>query len=277
MSYSSLVSYYRLSGNRQSREGHSIKGFAIHCFVGQISAKRGVDYFCETNRYDAPSANYVIGYDGQIGCAVDDEYRSNCTGDSIDQQVITIEMACEVTHPYAVTDEAYASLIDLLVDRCRAHGIQKLMWKEDKAAALRHDLSEQNMVVHRWFDNKACPGDFLYSRHYAIADAVNAILAGAEPDPSPDIPDPAPVPDPEPDRDYETVQMPTLGYGDEGGDVASLQGAIHSKGYDLRYCGGTDGIFGEGTEYAVKAFQREHGLEDDGVVGPLTWGKLFAI
>ena len=32
------------------------------------------------------------------------------------------------------------------------------------------------MTVHRWFANKACPGDYLYQRHGAIADAVNAKL-----------------------------------------------------------------------------------------------------
>ena len=32
------------------------------------------------------------------------------------------------------------------------------------------------MTVHRWFQAKACPGDWLYSRHGAIAAAVNARL-----------------------------------------------------------------------------------------------------
>lgn len=36
-----------------------------------------------------------------------------------------------------------------------------------------------------------------------------------------------------------------------------------------------DGQFGGGTEKAVIAFQRSHGLVDDGIVGPKTWAKLF--
>jgi N-acetylmuramoyl-L-alanine amidase len=42
-------------------------------------------------------------------------------------------------------------------------------------------------------------------------------------------------------------------------------------------CGGSgaDGIFGAGTENAVKAFQRHHGLTVDGIVGKITWTKLL--
>lgn len=35
-------------------------------------------------------------------------------------------------------------------------------------------------------------------------------------------------------------------------------------------------LFGPTTEACVTAFQRAHGLDPDGVVGPLTWSKLFA-
>ena len=34
------------------------------------------------------------------------------------------------------------------------------------------------MTVHRWFANKACPGDYLYKRHGQIASEVNSKLTG---------------------------------------------------------------------------------------------------
>ena len=80
--------------------------------------------------------------------------------------------------------------------------------------------------------------------------------------------------------DYGAVNTQTLRLGDrllkegcEGEDVKELQTDLVRLGYD---CGrwGADGDFGDSTELAVKAFQRDHGLEDDGICGPKTVAAL---
>lgn len=50
-----------------------------------------------------------------------------------------------------------------------------------------------------------------------------------------------------------------------------LQWELNERGYD---CGAVDGVFGSQTNEAVKAFQRERGLEVDGVAGAMTIAAL---
>ena len=61
--------------------------------------------------------------------------------------------------------------------------------------------------------------------------------------------------------------------GSEGAAVKALQNRLKTLGY---YKGTVDGSFGQGTEDAVKAFQRDNGLKADGVAGGGTYDKLFA-
>lgn len=177
MSNSSLATYKRISPNRSSPRNHKIDTVSIHCVVGQFTAKQILD-MGHFNRYDpdnGSSCNYAVGRDGSIGIGVEEKDRSWCTSSySNDHRAITIEVASDTTHPYAVTDKAYNALIDLLVDICQRNDIKELKWKGDKS--LIGKVSEQNMTVHRWFANKSCPGDYLYNRHGKIAAAVNARL-----------------------------------------------------------------------------------------------------
>ena len=65
--------------------------------------------------------------------------------------------------------------------------------------------------------------------------------------------------------------QPMLRTGSRGDAVRKLQEMLIAKGYT---CGNVDGIFGSKTYAAVLAFQKANGLPADGIVGPLTWGKL---
>lgn len=72
----------------------------------------------------------------------------------------------------------------------------------------------------------------------------------------------------------ETARV-TLRKGMEGAEVKALQEALKAAGYDLpKY--GADGDFGAETEAAVKAFQFDHKLVVDGIVGPKTQTALEA-
>ncbi len=53
--------------------------------------------------------------------------------------------------------------------------------------------------------------------------------------------------------------------------VKELQQLLKNEHFDVD----TDGYFGPGTERAVRLFQWDNGLDDDGVVGPTTWALLL--
>lgn len=177
MSNSPLVTYTRITKNKTSPRNHVIDTITIHCIVGQWTAKQGCDYFATTDRQC--SANYVVGKDGSIGLSVDEKDRSWCSSNGTnDNRAITIEVASDTTHPYAVTAKAYAALLDLVTDICKRNGIKKLVWSTNKNDRVNH-RNGCNMTVHRDFANKACPGEYLYSRHGEIAAEVNRRLQGA--------------------------------------------------------------------------------------------------
>lgn len=59
---------------------------------------------------------------------------------------------------------------------------KRLLWLGDKEKTLAYTPKADEMVltVHRWFANKACPGEYLYSRHGEIAAEVTKRLAAED-------------------------------------------------------------------------------------------------
>lgn len=103
------------------------------------------------------------------------------------------------------------------------------------------------------------PGDvLLYEGHHAAVNITRGSKAGkAEAKPAASL----------------KLGDRVLKNGMSGADVKELQAALIRLGYD---CGkwGADGEFGDATEMAVKSFQRDHGLDVDGEVGPLTLAAM---
>ena len=85
--------------------------------------------------------------------------------------------------------------------------------------------------------------------------------------------DPAQDPDMEDDGEGQGTTRPLLRKGASGEDVRYLQAVLIACGYALpKY--GADGSYGAESIAAVMQYQRDHGLDPDGIVGPLTWAKI---
>lgn len=69
---------------------------------------------------------------------------------------------------------------------------------------------------------------------------------------------------------------PTLRKGNKGEFVTLAQTMLINKGYDLSPYG-ADGSFGSTTENAVKQFQQDWDLNQDGIIGPKTWKMLQSV
>lgn len=174
---SPLVSHVNLSPNHSGQRTHAIDRISPHCVVGQCTVERLGEIFEPASR--EASSNYGIGHDGRIGMYVEEKNRSWCTSSNAnDQRAVTIEVASDTTHPYAMKNAAYNALIELCVDICKRNGKTKLLWFGDKDKTLKYEPAADEMVitVHRWFANKSCPGDWLYSRLGDLASKVTARL-----------------------------------------------------------------------------------------------------
>ena len=250
---SKMVVHTKLSPNHSGKRTHSIDRISPHCVVGQVTAESLGNIFARSS-YQA-SSNYGIDKDGRVGLYVEEKNRSWCTSSNAnDQRAVTIECASDTSSPYRMNDAVYQTLIKLCTDICRRSGKKKLLWFGDKNKTLNYSPASDEMVitVHRWFANKSCPGDWLYSRLGDLANKVTAELGGST-------------------ESVETEVM--LVKGDRGSAVMEMQKMLIACGYSCGDCG-ADGIFGNDTLKAVLAFQRAAGLSVDGVYGPKSKAAL---
>ena len=272
MSYSnsSLVTFTQLSPNNSGKRTHAIDRISPHCVVGQCTIQSLGGWFSKSST--KASSNYGIDKDGMIGLFVEEKNRSWCTSSSAnDNRAITIECASDTTDPYTMNYVVYDKLVDLCTDICKRNGKTKLIWYSNANKALNYEPKSNEMLitVHRWFANKSCPGDWLYSRLGDLASRVNKALKETETSTSPEPieQEPAPVVTPTPAK----ITYPTVRLNSSSETVRFLQKRLNKLGEKLT----EDGIFGMRTYTAVRSFQSKKGLEVDGICGPKTWAALI--
>jgi peptidoglycan hydrolase-like protein with peptidoglycan-binding domain len=72
-------------------------------------------------------------------------------------------------------------------------------------------------------------------------------------------------------RSAAGTTLPTLGSGDSGDDVRTIQGLLTARGYTAAM----NGAYNPQTHAAIIALQHAGGLVPDGVTGPHTWARLL--
>ena len=210
MADSSLVTVERLTStkcrkNRIDNSGvkHTVDTITIHCTAGnKNSTAIGTVNYWTNNNVDA-SSQYVVGGDGSVcqnvleadrawttgGLSAEKMKqmgRNYETGSANDYHAITIEVASNSSGT-EVTNAALNKTIDLVTDICKRHGKTKAVWFGDNATKMvnyKPASNEMKFTWHRWFAQKACPGQFIMDHMQYIIDTVNSRLAG-QPQPQP--------------------------------------------------------------------------------------------
>lgn len=301
---SRLTNVTILTNHYSSRNGTKVDKITIHHMAGNLSAESCGRVF--QNR--EASANYGIDSNGRVGCYVDEDYRAWSTANpSNDRRAINIELANDVIGgDWHVSDTAINKCIELCVDICQRHGISRLNYTGG---------TDGNLTRHNMFMATTCPGPYLQSKFPYIASEVNKILGGQPtPTPDPgnntikyiqgtlntrygtglaldglygNLTHRALVKGLQTELNNQYGKhlsvdgifgpatksaCPIVRKGAQGNITWLIQAMLNIKGYSTN---GIDGIYGNGTYNAIKSFQRNNSLAQDGICGPNTFEKLF--
>ena len=230
-SNSSLVSYVKLSPNHSGQRTHAIDRITPHCVVGQLSASSIAGCFDHSSAQ--ASCNYGIGTNGDIALVVEEKNRSWCSSSNAnDQRAVTIECASDSVEPYAFNQKVYNKLVELCVDICRRNGKNKVIWFGDKDKTLNYNPAANEMVftVHRWFANKSCPGNWMYTRMGDLANAVNAALGSPTSQPQTPTQPAQPAPQPSVSGTQVKVTTSALNIRSGPGTNYKIVGTIRDRG-----------------------------------------------
>ena len=256
MSQSSLVDKKILTSNMtKGRNKAKIDKIFIHHMAGILTIEQCGNVF--KNR--EASAHYGVDGRGKIGQYVLEENTAwHCANGPYNRRSIGIELANDggAKSNWHVSDKAINRCVDLIVDICKRNNIKKINYTGDLSG---------NLCMHCWTYATSCPGPYLKTKFKYIAEQVNKKLGNSTTASSSKS-----------KKAYTgTLPTKTLRNGSTGKQVKYLQQFLNW--YDPKNKLDVDGDFGPKTESAVMKFQIEVDIECDGIVGPITRGKMKAV
>ncbi len=162
-----------LTPKHSGKRTEKVQAFVIHHMTAKWTGKRCAEYFRDAPSRQA-SANYCIGYDGDVALNVEEENRAwTSSSNWADQRAITYELAnSTIGGQWEVSDKTLRKAIIMLAEQHKRYGLKKATYTGDTSGTLwRHD----------WFVNTNCPGPYLGSKLSYMADEINKILNQSEP------------------------------------------------------------------------------------------------
>ena len=168
MSRSPYIDNVVLTNKHSGKRTEKVQAFVIHHMAAVWTGKQCAEYFRDTPSREA-SANYCIGYDGDVALNVEEENRAwTSSSNWADQRAITYELANSKTgHPWEVSDKTLRKAIIMLAEQHKRYGLKEASYTGDTKGTLwRHD----------WFAETNCPGPYLGGKLSYMADEINKIL-----------------------------------------------------------------------------------------------------
>lgn len=230
----------------------------FHTMVGYL---RSTENMFKVNGYQGVESTFGVGgpWDGdaldgavwqwqEINHQADAQFDGNAYANSIETSD-----GGDPNRPWS--PKQVQSLTDLLVWWCKATGNPCVLVKNptDKGVGYHRQFKVWNYADHD------CPGDV------RLKQLLEVIIPNAQK---------ALAPQPPKDKPFRPQHW--LKKGDQGWDVEVLQRSLDHLPRGGTYRLKVDGDFGLKTDAAVRDFQKHHGLDVDGVVGPQTakaiWG-----
>lgn len=148
MANSSLATYRNHTKNHSGKRTQKITKITPHYMAAYWTGRQCADYFASTPRQ--ASANYCVGYNGDIAVSVDECYRAWTSGhEGNDQTAVTIE--CANNSDSSLPTATYQALVALCADICKRHKINP-HYTGDTSGSI---------TMHKQFQSTSCPGAWL--------------------------------------------------------------------------------------------------------------------
>lgn len=183
------TSKYLTEKHWEQRSGSQIKYIIPHHMAGKMTGANCANYF--VNNGIDNSANYCIGYAGDISCNVVEDYGAWTSSFSLaDKYAITIEVSDIAKGDWRIPEAAQEALIQLMVDLIQRYpslGGKAVYDPTDEAEvvaakrAYRNINAKGNILLHNWTSayGTTCPEWHMKQILPSICEEVNKRLGSS--------------------------------------------------------------------------------------------------